>query len=160
MSQWLKRFAIVGVVALFAVETAQAAINRVRVVNDTNTTVYIHQGGYAPSVKIAPGGWRIFYYPFSAVPPGHNKKVHSSMLIATAGGRWITTPNGFTYLSQPKLSICLDYQSDEHKSKTGNRVWTIQRADYIQPGCSVKGYKQPWYRDSNSNSNSNSNSGS
>ena len=137
--------------ATFFVSSALSAINRVRVVNKTDSTVYIHKGGFAPAVRIPAGKWRIFYYPFYVIPPGQTKKTPSSLLVATAGGRWMTTPNGFTYLSKPKMIVCLDYQSSKHTHKTGNRMWTIKKASGIDQGCKIKGYKQPWYRPSNSN---------
>ena len=42
------------------IASAYAQINRVRVVNETNKAVYIHKGGYAPSIKLKPGGSHIF----------------------------------------------------------------------------------------------------
>jgi hypothetical protein len=128
------------------VSSAQAQINRVRVVNDTDTTIYIHKGGYAPSVRLPAGKWRIFYYPFYVTPPNSKKKIPTSLLVATSGGRWLTTPNGFTYLHKPKMIVCLDYNSQEHRQKKGNRVWTIKRASGFSPGCKIKGYRQPWYQ--------------
>jgi len=88
----------------------------------------------------------IFYYPFNVVPPGSSKKIESTLLVATAGGRWLTTPNGFTYLDKPQMIICLDYKSETHKHKKGNRVWTIKKASGFDKDCKVKGYKQPWYK--------------
>lgn len=144
----MKHLKLAGAIAIgasFFSVVALADINRVRVVNDSNTTIYIHVGGYAPSSRIEPGQWKIFYYPFVAYPPGEKgTSVKTSKLVATAGGRWLTTPNGYTYLSKPQMVICLDYQSDEHKHKTGNRVWTINHAYGFDKDCQVQGYKQPW----------------
>lgn len=123
-----------------------AAPNRVRVVNETKKPIYIHKGGYAQSEKIAPGQWKIFNFPFQIVPPNSEKKVSSSLLVATSGGRWMTTPNGYTYLSKPNMMICLDYNSPENQHKTGNRVWSIKRAAGFDPGCKIKGYQQPWFQ--------------
>lgn len=123
-----------------------ADINRVRVTNESDSTIYIHKGGYAPSVKILPKKMQIFYYPFYVVPPGQSDRIASSLLVATSGGRWLTTPNGFTYLSNPKMIICLDYKNPEHANKTGNRVWTIKMANGFDKDCTIKGYKQPWYQ--------------
>jgi len=142
----IKMVGLIGVcVALFA-SMALGDISRVRVVNDSGKTIYVHVGGYAPSSQIQPGRWKIFYYPFNVVPPGSSKRVASSLLVATSGGRWVTTPNGFTSLHKPKMVICLDYKSPEHRHKTGNRVWTIKGAQGFDKNCQVKGYRQPWYR--------------
>lgn len=126
---------------------AQAEINRVRVVNDTDKTVYIHVGGFAVSERIEPGKWKIFSFPFETTPPGAKEAIKSSLLVATSGGKWVTTANGLTYLSKPTLVICLDYKSPEHAQKSGNRVWTIKSANGFDQGCEVKGYKQAWYKD-------------
>lgn len=136
---------LIGASFLFS-SAAFADINRVRVVNDTNKPVYIHAGGYAPSVRVEPGKWKIFYFPFETTPPGSQQKLKSSLLVATSGGRWMTTPNGFTYLSKPTLVLCLDYKSPQHSHKTGNRVWTIKSAQGFDKGCQIKGYKQPWFK--------------
>lgn len=120
-----------------------ADINRVRVINESNNTIYVHVGGYAPATRIDQGQWKIYYYPFTAHPPSSKgETVKTSLLVATAGGRWLTTPDGFTYLSKPQMIICLDYRSSEHKNKTGDRVWTIKHAYGFDKGCHVKGYKQ------------------
>jgi len=141
-----KLLGLIGIcVAVFA-SIAHADINRVRVLNNSDTTVYVHVGGFAPSSKVEPGRWKIFYYPFTVTPPGGTQKLKTSLLVATAGGRWVTTPNGYTYLNKPKMVICLDYKSEEHKHKTGNRVWTIKRASGFDKGCKIKGYKQTWYK--------------
>ena len=146
----MKQFALMGAIALGASLFSAAAladINRVRVVNESNSTVYIHVGGYAPSHRLDPGQWRIYYYPFTAHPPEQKgKSVKTSLLVATAGGRWLTTPNGYTYLSKPQMTLCLDYKSPEHANKTGNRVWTIKHAFGFDKNCQVKGYKQSLYK--------------
>lgn len=122
--------------------TAAASIDRVRVLNDSSSTIYIHVGGYASSQRLNPGEWRIYYYPFTAHPPGeHGKSVQTSLLVATAGGEWQTTSNGYIYLSKPHMAICLDYKNDEHKDKTGSRVWVIKQAYGFDKGCEVKGYQ-------------------
>lgn len=139
---------VVASIATLFIGTALAAINRVRVVNSSDATIYIHKGGYAPSVKLPPGQWKIFHYPFEVIPPGTSKKVSSGLITASAGGRWMTTPNGYTYLDKPTMLICLNYASPEHSHKTGNRVWTIKRASGVDRNCKVKGYRQPWYQPS------------
>ena len=135
--------------SLLFLSNTHAAPNQVRVINNTEQTIYIHRGGYSASVPIQAGKWKIFSYPFYVVPPGTKKRLSSSLLVATAGGRWKTTPNGYTYLDSPSLLICLDYQSPEHAKKTGNRKWTINRASGHQENCKVKGYHQPWYQPAN-----------
>jgi len=142
----IKSAGLIAVFAAFFASMALGDINRVRVVNDASKTVYVHVGGYAPSSPIEPGRWKIFYYPFSVVPPGSSKKIATSLLVASSGGRWVTTPNGFTSLKKPTMVICLDYKSSEHQHKTGNRVWTIKKARGFDKDCLVKGYRQPWYR--------------
>lgn len=144
---------IAALCCFLLVATSFAAINRVRVVNDTDKTIYIHKGGYPASISIPAGKWRIFYYPFYVVPPGENKRIASSLLVATAGGKWLTTPKGYTYLHKPTMVICLDYRNAEHAHKTGNRVWTIRQAMGFDPGCQVKGYKQPWHQTQSSSKN-------
>ena len=122
-----------------------AAINRVRVVNKTKQTVYIHVGGYSVSTAIHAGQWKIFNYPFKVIPPGTNKEINSSVLVATAGGRWMTTPNGLTFLSKPSLLLCINYNSAHHAHKTGDRVWVIDRAHARDNSCKLIGYRQPWF---------------
>lgn len=138
------KIAILGaILSSLIVTSALADINRVRVVNaDKKYDVYVHKGGYASSVKIPPGQWHIFYYPFKVLPPGQKQEVTSSLLVATSGGRWITTDNGYTVLHNPRMVICLDYGSKAHKHKTGNRVWTIKRAEGFDRGCKLKPFKQ------------------
>lgn len=123
-----------------------AAINRVRVVNNTKSEIFIHVGGFAPSVRIAPGQWKLFYYPFNVVPPGYDKKITTGLLVATAGGQWITTPNGYTYLHKPNMELCINYASKQNLEKSGNRVWSINKTDITESGCKIKGYKQVWYQ--------------
>jgi len=132
--------------------SAFAEIDRVRVINESDSTIYIHTGGFAPSSRIEPGDWKIFYFPFTAHPPEKNgKSVKTSMLVATAGGRWITQPNGYTYLDNPNMTICLDYNSEEHRHKTGNRVWTIKQAAGFDNNCKIKGYTQLWNKPKSKN---------
>lgn len=121
-----------------------ATINQVRVLNDTDSNIYIHKGGFATSTKILPRQWKIFPYPFEVTPPNSKQAVTSSELVATAGGRWTTSPNGMTRLNNPTMMICINYRSNEHKQKSGNRLWTIQHATGIDPDCKIKPYKQPW----------------
>jgi hypothetical protein len=127
---------------------ASANINRVRVINDTKQSIYIHKGSYAPSEKIAPGKWKVFNYPFKVVPPGSNKEITTSLLVATAGGKWITSPEGYTQLNKPSMTLCLDYRSPQEKDKTGNRKWSIKRIGGFDKKCNIKGYKQPWFQGS------------
>ena len=148
MGKRIKIMGLIAVCAVFVSSIALADISRVRVVNGSSKTIYIHVGGYAPSSRIEPGRWKIFYYPFMAIPPGSKSKVSSSLLVATSGGRWVTTPNGFTYLNKPQLVICLDYKDEQHRHKQGNRVWTIKNASGFDKNCQLKGYKQPWHKKS------------
>lgn len=134
---------------VFLISSVLAVPNRVRVINETKSTIYVHKGAYAPAVKLKPGQWEIFYYPFYVVPPNSDRKIATSLIAASAGGRWMTTPNGFTYLSKPAMVICLDYNSKEHRDKTGNRIWTIKQAKGFDPGCKIKGYRQPWFQSQN-----------
>ncbi|MCH9770221.1 MAG: hypothetical protein K0U12_05015 [Gammaproteobacteria bacterium] len=154
MSRAKQAFTFLGIGGLLAVgllyfSAAQALPNQVRVINNTDRVVYIHKGGYSSSVAIKPGKWKIFPYPFETTTPGTKKKVKSGILVATSGGRWKTTPNGYTYLDNPSLIICLNYEDKEHAHKTGNRKWTINRSYGHQEGCKIKGYHQPWYQPAN-----------
>ena len=144
--------AIVICLTLTFTTIASAEINRVRVINNTNQTIYIHKGGYASSVKIPASKWKIFHFPFKVIPPGSTKETTTSLLVATAGGRWTTTPNGYTSLNKPEMVLCLDYRSKDQESKTGNRMWAIKRIGGFDKGCKIKGYKQPWYQDSKKSS--------
>lgn len=127
---------------------ALATIDQVRVVNNTPNSIDIHVGGYAVSQSIAPGKWKIFNYPFKVVPPGGSTAIQTSLLVATAGGQWQTTPNGLTSFTKPSMLLCIDYNSDDLAGKTGNRKWTIKTIGGFDKGCSVKSYKQPWYQGS------------
>ena len=131
---------------LFVSTLSFSMVDRVRVINKTNKTIYIHKGGYAPSAKIESGKWRIFYYPFSLVPPNTKNKISSSLLVATSGGRWITTPNGYTYLKDIDMIACLDYSETISPKKSGNRTWTIKNAEQVDKNCQITGYKQKWYQ--------------
>ncbi len=121
-----------------------AAINQVRVVNESTEPVYLHLGGYASSQKIDPGKWKIFPYPFKVIPPGSSTPIQTSLIVATAGGQWTTSPNGITSLSKPSMALCLDYNSPDLLQKGGNRKWTIKQIGGFDTGCQVKPYKQPW----------------
>lgn len=127
-----------------ATTTVFAKINQVRVINDASEPVYIHLGGFAGSEKIKPGKWKIFHYPFKVIPPGASTPVRTSLIVATAGGQWTTSPQGVTTLKDPTMALCLDYNSEELTSKSGNRKWTIKRIGGFDKGCEVKAYKQPW----------------
>lgn len=140
---------VVLIICLTFTSIAFAEISRVRVINNTKQTVYIHKGGYASSVKISAGKWKIFYFPFKVIPPGSTKETTTSLLVATAGGRWTTTPDGYTSLNKPEMILCLDYRSKDQRSKNGNRMWDIKRIGGFDKGCKIKGYKQPWYQESN-----------
>ncbi len=132
-------------IASVSATQASAEINRVRIINQTNVTIYIHKGGFASALSIAPGKWKIFYYPFSIMRPNSDKKIKTGLLVARAGGKWSTTANGYTYLSKPKMLLCIDYNSTENQNKNGNRKWEIKRLGGFDKGCAVTGYKQPWY---------------
>ncbi|PHQ78453.1 MAG: hypothetical protein COB66_08885 [Coxiella sp. (in: Bacteria)] len=136
----------VSAVSLLISQVAFGRINQLRIVNDTSKAIYIHLGGYATSKKIAPSKWKIFTYPFKVIPPGQSNKVKSSLVVATAGGHWQTTPNGVTSLKKPDMSLCLDYGSPKLLKKTGNRKWTIKQEGGFDKGCSVKSYHQTWYQ--------------
>ncbi len=125
---------------------ALAAIDQVRVVNNTPIPVDIHVGGYATSQPIAPGQWKVFSYPFKIIPPGDSTPVQTSLLVATAAGQWQTTPNGLTSLNKPSMLLCIDYNSGDLANTTGNRKWTIKATGGFDQGCVVKPYKQPWYQ--------------
>lgn len=131
--------------ALFTTLTPTfAAINQVRVLNESNEPVYIHLGGYANSQKINPGKWKIFPYPFKVIPPGGTTPIRTGLMLATAGGQWVTSADGATFLQKPSMELCLDYNSPELIKKTGNRKWTIKQIGGFDQGCHVKSYRQPW----------------
>ena len=125
-----------------------AESKRIRVVNDTNSDIYIHQGGYAPSQKIGPGRWRFFQYPFVLTPPNSNAPQHAYHLAATAGGKWLTTSNGLTYLSKPTLRLCLLQTSIEAHKGNGDLSWTIQHTRAADKNCNITSYKQAWWQPS------------
>lgn len=127
---------------------AFATIDQVRVVNSTSVPIDIHVGGYATSQTVVPGKSKVFNYPFKVVPPGNTAPIQTSLLVATAGGQWQTTPNGLTSLTKPSMLLCIDYNSDELANKTGNRKWIIKTTGGFDKGCVVKPYKQPWYQGS------------
>lgn len=124
--------------------SALAKINQVRVINQTSQPIYIHLGGYASSQKINAGKWKIFHYPFKVIPPGSTTPVRTSLIVATAGGQWVTSPDGVTTLKNPAMALCLDYGSTELLKKNGNRKWTIKQIGGFDKGCKIKSYKQPW----------------
>ena len=125
---------------------ASASIDQVRVINNTAASIDIHVGGYATSQSIAPGKWAVFNYPFKVIPPGGTAPIQTSLLVATAGGQWQTTPNGLTSLNKPTMLLCIDYNSNDLANKMGNRKWTIKAIGGFDKGCVVKAYKQPWYQ--------------
>src|SRR3990167_432837 len=143
MKQW--KVLAISVLSAFLIPISFAEPSRVKVVNESDKSVYIHKGGYAPSYKLAPGESRTLDYPFSVIPPGADKAIKSSLLVGSAGGRWMTSPNGSTFLEKPTMLICLDYASQEHKDKSGERLWTIKKAEGFDEGCEVKSYNQPWF---------------
>lgn len=130
-----------GLLLLCEVQIGFAAIEKARVVNDTSHNLYIHVGGYAQSVRIAPGKWRVFDYPFTTTRIQSKKKIHSSVLVATAGGHWTQAKNGIIYLKQPTLKVCVDYKNNQHKYKAGARVWTIKSIHFVDKKCRLYGYK-------------------
>ncbi len=129
---------------IFSID-ALSKINQVRIINQTTQPLYIHLGGYAPSQKIDPGTWKIFPYPFEVVPPGDANPVKVSLVLATAGGHWVTSPNGITALENPTMMLCLDYNSPDSINKAGNRQWIIKQAGGFDKNCTLTPYKQPWY---------------
>ncbi len=142
------KFWIAGALAgltVLILPASYADIARLRVVNESDKSVYIHKGGYAPSYKLTPGESKTFEYPFTLIPPGSEKEISSSLIVASSGGRWMTSPNGTTFLEKPTMLICLDYKSKEYADKTGERLWTIKKAEGFDDGCEVKSYNQPWY---------------
>ena len=136
--------AIVITTGLCLSAAATAKINQVRVINNSPQAVYIHLGGFAGSQKIKPGKWKIFHYPFKVVPPGASTPIRTSLIVATAGGQWATSPAGVTTLKKPTMALCLDYNSPTLTKKSGNRKWTIKQIGGFDKGCKVKSYKQPW----------------
>lgn len=126
--------------------SVSAAIKQLRIINQSTIPIFIHKGGYSPSIKIEPKQWHIFPYPFTFTKPNTDTITHSTLLVATAKGRWITTPNGYTYLDKPSMILCLNYGDQQHTNKTGNRTWRITNTSKIDPKCKVKGYKQTWYQ--------------
>jgi len=137
-------FAITACTLSLTSSLAMAKINQVRVINQAPQPVYIHLGGYASSQKILPGKWKIFHYPFKVVPPGSSTPIRTSLIVATAGGQWVTSPNGVTTLKKPSMALCLDYASSELLKKGGNRKWTIKQIGGFDKNCKIKSYKQPW----------------
>lgn len=124
--------------------SAFAKINQVRVINETTRPIYIHLGGFAASQKIQPGKWKIFHYPFTVTPPGSAASTKVSLITATAGGRWTTSPDGITTLNNPAMELCVDYNSPDLIDKSGNRKWAIKQIGGFDQNCHVKSYKQPW----------------
>ena len=122
------------------------AIDSVKVINDTPRSIYVHQGGYAPSQRIAPGKWKNYPFPFTITPPNSQHQLLSNLLVATTGGRWQTTANGFTYLDKPKLVACLDYGKADKKNSIGKRTWTISSAEGHHKNCYIKGFRQLWWQ--------------
>ena len=144
----MKRSTVLPLLAIGLAVTplTYATIESVKVVNDTSRSIYIHQGGYAPSQRIAPGKWKRFAFPFVVIPPNSKHKLYSGLLVATAGGRWETTANGFTFLSQPKMIACLDYSRADAKNIKGRRVWTLSSAEGRDKDCHIKGFRQLWWQ--------------
>jgi hypothetical protein len=121
---------------------ALATPQRIDVINASHSPIFLHVGGYAPASRLEPGRKKTFHYPFEVVPPGkHRKAIKSALLVATAGGRWVTTTNGYTYLSKPQMLVCLNSQKLANR-----RIWRIKHAYGFDKGCQMKGFKQPWYK--------------
>src|SRR3990167_4611355 len=142
------KIAALSMIAILGATCFANDVSRVRVINETQVPIYIHVGGFSPSQKILPGQWHIYYYPFEVTPPGIDKSMKTSKLLASAGGRWMTSSNGVTFLHQPELLACLDYADKEHEGKIGNRVWKIILSQGKHPDCEIKSFKQPWYQPS------------
>lgn len=142
------RSALIIACGVLYTATAFAKINQVRVINQTTRPIYIHLGGFAASQKIKPGKWKIFHYPFTVTPPGSTVPAKVSLIVATAGGRWATSPDGVTTLEHPAMSLCVDYNSPDLTNKSGNRKWAIKQIGGFDKNCSVKSYKQPWAQQS------------
>jgi len=138
-----KHHAVIALLALPAL--GHAKLDTITVVNGSNTLLYIHQGGYAPSQQLKAGQSLRLTYPFSVIPPNETKPLHTSILIATVGGRWLTTPNGFTYLHQPTLCLKTNYVDN----KQPNATWTIKKNTTSSKDCLVTGYRQPWWQPEN-----------
>ncbi len=137
---------IIALLGLSTSFSAVANIDRVRVLNDTKETVAIHLGGFSNAVAIEPGKWKIFRYPFEIVPTGSTKMISTSLLVASAGGKWVTSPVGYTHLANPDMMLCLDYRAPQYNDKNGNRLWEIKEVGGFDKGCQVQGYKEPWYQ--------------
>jgi hypothetical protein len=132
----------------FIAFSSWAAINQVRVINETKKDVHVHVGGYSSSKTISPKKWKIFKYPFIYKKPGSTgHEENTGLLVVTAGGFWYTTPNGFTYLKDPELVQCINYNDTMHHQKSGNRVWIIKalNVDHYCYRDKLKGYQQIWY---------------
>jgi len=137
---------VTGLFSTLPVLANTPTITGLKVINQSSGAVHIHQGGYAPSQIIAPGNSVTLQYPFTVIPPNSVKSIRSSQIVATIGGKWVTTPNGFTYLKHPELLVCLDYSKANHASKSGLRTWTITSSTGKQANCQVKGFKQLWWQ--------------
>ena len=121
-------------------------ISHIRIINDTSSNIYIHIGGYAPSQKLKAGRWTTLRYPLHAIPPNSKTPLATSILVASAGGRWHTTPNGFTYLKKPHLCVTLDLTAHKIRNLKGTYQWTISTQKKIEPGCKITGFKQLWWQ--------------
>lgn len=148
---------ILSISTLLTLSTpSMARVTQVRVINHATQPIYIHVGGFAPSKTIQPGKWKIFRYPFKVVPPNSQTKhpINVSLLVASAGGHWVTNPEGITHLEKPSMLLCLDYGNQSLSKMSGNRKWEIKQTGGFDKGCKVKSYKQPWYQASSSTASS------
>ena len=123
-----------------------AKITQIQIHNDTQQVVYLHKGGYAPAQKLAPDAHITLNYPFTVIPPNSQDKIHTSILIASAGGRWVTTPNGYTALHKPTLCIQQDYIAHPPLNTKNPIQWLIKPTSANTPGCQVSGYRQIWWQ--------------
>lgn len=114
--------------------------------NRTPHVLYIHVGGYAPSYKLKPGASVTLDYPFAVTPPNEKTTFYQSLLVATRGGKWMTTPNGFTYLSNPIFCAERDFHAMIFTTKNS---WNINQQTEPTQDCKIKGYKQPWWQPRN-----------
>ncbi len=143
----MKKPTFIAIALLTTIANAALATNtQIQIQNLTDHTIYLHKGGYAPAQKLAPNAHIILDYPFTVVPPNSQDKIRTSILIASAGGRWITTPNGYTALQKPTLCIQQDYIATPPQNTHNPIQWLIKPNSANTPGCQVSGYRQIWWQ--------------
>ncbi len=119
-----------------------AQLREITINNHSHTELYIHQGGYAPSQRLAAGHSTQLRYPFNVTPPNNQHAIKSSYLVITEGGRWLTTPNGFTFLHEPTLCTGKNYQG----TSQANVTWNISDQSTSSADCMITGFRQLWWQ--------------